>query len=89
MKQCIAVTEILRRIVVVDTKEAGTDGLENAIERVKEAYKAQEVILDAGDLVPDPVTGEPACFAKQTGLIRTRFRKWMLISRCEKCFCRI
>ena len=37
MKQCIAVTEILRRIVVVDTKEAGTDGLENAIERVKEA----------------------------------------------------
>ena len=60
MKQCIAVTEILRRIVVVDTKEAGTDGLENAIE----AYKAQEVILDAGDLVPDPVTGEPACFCE-------------------------
>ena len=64
MKQCIAVTEILRRNVVVDTKEAGTDGLENAIERVKEAYKAQEVILDAGDLVPDPVTGEPACFCE-------------------------
>lgn len=62
MKQCIAVTEILRRIVVVDTKEAGAGGLENAIERVKEAYKAQEIILDADDLVPDSVTGDSACF---------------------------
>lgn len=64
MKQCIAVTEILRRIVAVDTKDDGADGLENAIKRVKEAYKAQEIILDAGDLVPDPATGEPACFCE-------------------------
>lgn len=64
MKHCIAVTEILRRIVVVETKDADADGLENAIERVKEAYKAQEIVLDAGDLAPDPVTGEPADFCE-------------------------
>lgn len=64
MKHCIAVTEILRRIVVVETKDAGADGLENAIERVKEAYKAQEIVLDAGDLAPDLVTREPVDFCE-------------------------
>lgn len=63
MKQCIAVTEILTRIVIVDTKEAGTDSLEKAFECVKEAYSTQKIVLDADDLVPDPKTGESAVFS--------------------------
>lgn len=64
MKQCIAVTEILRRTVIVDTKEASADSLKNAIECVKEAYKAQKIVLDADDLALDPVTGETASFSE-------------------------
>lgn len=59
MKHCIAVTEILTRTVIVDA-----DSLEQAIECVKEAYDAQKIILDAGDLIPDPTTGESAAFTE-------------------------
>ncbi len=62
MKYCIAVTEILRRTVIVKTKDAGVDGLEKAIDCVRDAYNAQEIILDADDLVPDYTTGKPASF---------------------------
>lgn len=62
MKHCIAVTEVLTRTVIVDTKEAGADSLEKAIECVKEAYCAQKIVLDADDLVPDPQTGGSAVF---------------------------
>lgn len=64
MKRCIAITEILTRTVIVDTKETGADSLENAIECVKDAYREQKIILHADDLVPDSVTGEPALFCE-------------------------
>lgn len=62
MKYCIAVTEVLRRTVIVETKDAVVDGLEMAIDCVRDAYNAQEIILDANDLVPDYTTGKPASF---------------------------
>ncbi len=64
MKHCIAVTEVLIRTVIVDTKESGADSLENAIECVKEAYQAQKIVLNAEDLVPNYTTGEPASFCE-------------------------
>ncbi len=64
MKRCIAVTEVLTRTVIVETKEAGADSLENAIECVREAYNAQKIVLHADDLVPDPATGESAHFCE-------------------------
>ena len=64
MKRCIAITEVLTRTVIVETKEAGADSLENAIECVREAYKAQQIVLDADDLAPDPATGESAHFCE-------------------------
>lgn len=63
MKHCIAVTEVLTRIVTVDIKEDGEGSLEKAIAYVKDAYNAQEIILDADDLVPDQTTGESASFS--------------------------
>lgn len=62
MKRCIAITEVLTRTVIVETKEADADSLENAIECVREAYNAQKIVLDADDLAPDPATGESAHF---------------------------
>ena len=64
MKRCIAITEVLTRTVIVETKEAGADSLENAIECVREAYNAQKIVLDADDLAPDPATGESAHFCE-------------------------
>lgn len=64
MKRCIAIIEVLTRTVIVETKEAGADSLENAIECVREAYNAQKIVLDADDLVPDSVTGESAYFCE-------------------------
>ncbi|NDO50683.1 hypothetical protein FMM75_15210 [Lachnospiraceae bacterium MD335] len=63
MKHCIAVTEILTRIVTVDTKEDGEDSLEKVFDRVEDAYYTQEIILDANDLVPDQITGKSASFS--------------------------
>lgn len=59
MKYCIAVTEILTRYVAVDK-----ESLEDAISYVRDAYDAQKIILDSGDLAPDPATGEPASFSE-------------------------
>jgi hypothetical protein len=64
MKHCIAVIEVLIRTVTVDTKETGEKGLKQAIECVKDAYSAQEIILDADDLVPNPATCESAFFGE-------------------------
>ena len=62
MKYCMAVTEVLTRTVIVDTKEAGADNLEKAINCVRNAYNAQEIILDADDLASDYTTGKLASF---------------------------
>ena len=40
MKYCIAVTEILRRTIIVKTKDAGVDSLEKAIDCVRDAHNA-------------------------------------------------
>lgn len=53
MKYCIAVQEILRRVVVVEA-----ESLAEAECTVQEAYDAGEIVLGADDLVTDPVSGE-------------------------------
>ena len=62
MKHCMAVTEVLTRTVIVDTKEAGADNLEKAINCVRNAYNVQEIILDADDLESDYTAGKLASF---------------------------
>lgn len=62
MKHCIAVTEVLTGTVIVEIKDAGADSLEKAVDCVRNAYGAQEIVLDADDLTPDYTTGKPASF---------------------------
>lgn len=57
MKHCIAVQEILQRTVVVEA-----DSIEEAELAVRKAYEAGEIVLDADDLTPDPVSGERCTF---------------------------
>lgn len=47
MKHCIAVTEVLTKTIIVKIKDAGADSLKSAIDCVRDAYGAQEIILDA------------------------------------------
>lgn len=53
MKYCLAVEEVLRREVVVEA-----DNLETAKEVLEKAYRKEEIILGAEDVVPDALTGE-------------------------------
>ena len=48
-----AVEEVLRREVVVEA-----DDLETAKEALEKAYRKEEIILGAEDVVPDALTGE-------------------------------
>lgn len=52
-KFCITVTETLRREIILKS-----DSLEQAVSEVEQAYADGRIILDADDLVCDPVTGE-------------------------------
>lgn len=79
MKYCIAVTEILRRTIIVKTKDAGVDSLEKAIDCVRDAHNAQEIILDADDLILDYTTGKPASFCVANWIDPDEIQKWMLI----------
>ena len=53
MKYCLAVEEVLRREVVVEA-----DDLETAKEVLEKAYRKEEIVLGAEDVVPDALTGE-------------------------------
>ena len=53
VKYCIAVQEILRRQVVAEA-----DSLAEAECMVQEAYDKAKIVLNADDLVEDPVSGE-------------------------------
>lgn len=64
MKHCIGIIEVLVRPVIVETNETGADSLQKAIDCVRREYDAQNIVLCADDLVPDPVTGEPAFFGE-------------------------
>lgn len=55
MKYCLAVEEVLRREVVVEAED-----LETAKEVLERAYRKEEIVLGAEDLVPNAVTGELA-----------------------------
>ena len=79
MKYCIAVTEILRRTIIVKTKDAGVDSLEKTIDCVRDAHNAQEIILDADDLILDYTTGKPASFCVANWIDPDEIQKWMLI----------
>ena len=79
MKYCIAVTEILRRTIIVKTKDAGVDSLEKTIDCMRDAHNAQEIILDADDLIPDYTTGKPASFCVANWIDPDEIQKWMLI----------
>lgn len=52
-KFCITVTETLRREIILKS-----DSLEQAVSNVERAYVDGRIVLDADDLVCDPVTGE-------------------------------
>lgn len=52
-KFCIAVQEILRKEIVVEAET-----LEEAERMVQEGYNAGRIVLDADDLVEDPMNGE-------------------------------
>ena len=53
MKFCIAVQEVLRKEIVLEA-----DSLEEAYEKVEDAYNSEKIILYGDDLIPDPLTGE-------------------------------
>lgn len=57
MRYGITVRETLERLVVVEK-----DSLEDAIEYVQEAYETEQIVLDAGDVVPVEETGTNAEF---------------------------
>ena len=52
-KFCITVTETLRKEIILKS-----DSLEQAVSNVEQAYADGRIVLDADDLVCDPVTGE-------------------------------
>lgn len=52
------------KTVTFETNETGAGSLQKAIDCVKKEYDAQKIILCADDLVPNPVTGEPAFFGE-------------------------
>lgn len=64
MKHCIEIIEILIKPVTVETNETGPGSLQKAIDCVRREYDAQNIVLCADDLVPDPVTGAPAFFGE-------------------------
>lgn len=64
MKHCIEIKEVLVKTVTVETNETGAGSPQKAIDCVKKEYDAQKIVLCADDLVPDPVTGEPAFFGE-------------------------
>lgn len=77
-KFCITITEILRKEIVLKS-----DSLEQAVLNVEQAYADGRIILDADDLVCDPVTGEARRIEK-AGFYTDEQVQCMEVSNLEK-----